>query len=77
MTYVEAPPDSQVHHKHLQRGQIAILTDAIGPTYMIEFCSRLDTDAFTVVVGTVLMPDLEKWIRGSRDTMVTRPVRIP
>jgi hypothetical protein len=62
--YVEAPAHQPMNHKHLQQGQIAILSDAIGSSSMIEFCCRIpDHETFSAVADTVLMLDAEKWIR--------------
>ena len=84
MNYVEAPADGQVNQKHLQQGQIAILADAIGPTSMIEFsCRACDHNIFSMVADTVLMLDIENWVRGlpayagtraDQDTMRLSPV---
>jgi len=63
MNYVEAPASGSVNQKHLQQGQIAILADAIGPSSMIEFTCRTDHDMFATVADTILMLDIERWIR--------------
>lgn len=65
MNYVESPVSQPTNQKHLQRGQIAILTDCVGHGTMLEFSSWLpDHDLFSMVANTILILDLEKWIRG-------------
>ncbi len=63
MNYIEVPLDKPVCKKHVQQGQVAILTDAIGPTSMIDFCQHADHEMFAMVADTILMLDVEKWIR--------------
>ncbi len=64
MNYIEIPSSDQGCPKHLRQGRIAILADAIGSSDMIEFCCRQDHDVLAVVADTILMLDIEKWIRG-------------
>ncbi len=63
MNYVEVPLDKPVSQKRLQQGQVAILTDAIGPSCMLDFCCQLEHEMLAMVADTILMLDVEKWIR--------------
>jgi len=81
MSYVES--SDQVQPKHLQRGQAAILIDAIGPHMTVDMFLRSipDNDMCSMIAGTILLMDEEGWVRGlpkrdvtiDQDTMKISP----
>jgi len=72
MSYIESSGDP-VQHKHLQRGQAAILIDAIGPHMTVDMfmCSITDNDMCGMIAGTILLMDEEEWVRGLPKRNVT------